>query len=85
MITTRCGLVQCSRYGRSASASILKPPFNWNHAWVIAGLTRTNYLFRLHEGTIKKEEIVEFLKVLEAHLKQPLQVIWDGLRGMALT
>ena len=55
--------------------------FNWNHVSVIAGLTRTNYLFRLHEGSIKKEEIVEFLKALKAHLRQPLLVIWDGLRA----
>jgi len=55
--------------------------FNWNHVSVIAGLTRTNCLFRLHEGSIKKEEVVEFLKALKAHLKQPLLVIWDGLRA----
>ena len=55
--------------------------FNWNHVSVIAGLTRTNCLFRLHEGSIKKEEIVEFLKALKAHLKQPLLVIWDGLKA----
>jgi len=55
--------------------------FNWNHVSVIAGLTRTNCLFRLHEGSIKKEEIVAFLKALKAHLRQPLLVIWDGLRA----
>ena len=55
--------------------------FNWNHVWVIAGLTRTNCWFRLHEGSIKKEEIVEFLKALKVHLQQPLLVIWDGLKA----
>ena len=55
--------------------------FNWNHVSVIAGLTRTNFLFRLHEGSIKKGELVEFLKALKAHLKQPLLVIWDGARA----
>ena len=55
--------------------------FNWNHVSVIAGLTHTNCLFRLHEGSIRKEEIVEFLKALKAHLKQPLLVIWDGLKA----
>lgn len=48
---------------------------------MIAGLTRTNTLFRFHEGSIKKEQIVEFLKALKAHLKQPLLVVWDGLRA----
>jgi transposase len=55
--------------------------FNWTHVSAIAGLTRTNCLFRLHEGSIKKEEIVEFLKALNAHLKRPLLVIWDGLQA----
>ena len=60
---------------------IIQFHFNWTHVSVIAGLTRTNCLFRLHEGSIKKEEIVEFLKALKAHLSQPLLVIWDGLKA----
>ena len=52
-----------------------------SHVSVIAGLSRNNFLFRLHEGSIKKEEIVEFLKALKAHLKQPLLVIWDSLKA----
>ena len=60
---------------------IIQFHFNWNHVSVIAGLTRTSCLFKQHEGSIKKEEIVEFLKALKAHLKQPLLVIWDGLKA----
>ncbi len=59
---------------------IIQFHFNWTHVSVIAGLTRTNCLFRLHEGSIKKEALVDFLKALKAHLKQPLLVIWDGAR-----
>ena len=59
---------------------IIQFHFNWNHVSAIAGVTRTNYLFRLYKGSIKKEELVEFLKALKAHLKQPLLVIWDGAR-----
>ena len=55
--------------------------FNCNCVSVIAGLSRTSCLFRLHEGSIKKQEIVEFLKSLKAHLKQSLLVIWDGLKA----
>ncbi|SCC93824.1 transposase (fragment) [Thiomonas sp. X19] len=47
----------------------------------MAGLSRTNCLFRLHEGSIKKEQHVEFLKALRAHLKQPLLILWDGLKA----
>ena len=55
--------------------------FNWTHISVIAGLSRTNFMFRLHEGSIKKEQHVEFLKALRAHLKRPLLIIWDGLKA----
>ncbi len=60
---------------------IIQFHFNWNHVSVIAGITRTNCMFRLHEGSIKKEEVVEFLRALKAHLKRPLLVIWDGLKA----
>ncbi|GEP31793.1 hypothetical protein TPL01_29310 [Sulfuriferula plumbiphila] len=41
-------------------------------------------MFRFHERSIKKEEIVEFLKALKAHLKQPLLIVLDGLRAHKL-
>jgi transposase len=46
---------------------------------MIAGLTHSNCLFRLHSGAIKKEEIIEFFKALKAHWVQILLVI--GLRA----
>ena len=49
--------------------------FSWRHVSSIAALTRTNVYFRLHEGSIKKEQIVEFLQGLTAQLKRPLLVI----------
>lgn len=55
--------------------------FSWNHVSIIAGLSRTNCLFRLHEGSIKKEQIVAFLKALKEHLTCRLLIIWDGLRA----
>lgn len=54
---------------------------NWTHICVIAGLSRTNCLFRLHEDSIKKDRHVEFLKALRAHVKQPLLIIRDGLKA----
>jgi len=38
-------------------------------------------MFRLHEGSIKKEQHVEFLKALRAPLERPLLIIWDGLKA----
>lgn len=55
--------------------------FNWKQLSVIAGMTQQHCLFRFHEGSIKKEQIVVFLKALKRHLKQPLLIIWDGLRA----
>jgi transposase len=60
---------------------IIQFHFNWTHISVIAGLSHTSCLFRLHEGSIKKEQHVEFLKALRAHLKRPLLIIWDGLKA----
>ena len=60
---------------------IIQFHFNWTHISVIAGLSRTQCMFRLHEGSIKKEQHVEFLKALRAHLKRPLLIIWDGLKA----
>ena len=38
-------------------------------------------MFRLHQGSIKKEQHVEFLKALRSHFKQKLLIIWDGLKA----
>jgi transposase len=54
--------------------------FNWNHVSVMAGLSRSHCVFRLYPGSVKKEQVVEFLKALNGHLQQPLLVIWDGAR-----
>ena len=35
--------------------------FNWTYISAIAALSSTNFLFRLHEGSIKKEQHVKFL------------------------
>ena len=68
-------------WARKGHTPIIQFHFNRNHLSVIAGITRTNCMFRLHEGSIKKEEVVDFLRALKAHLKQPLLVIWDGLKA----
>lgn len=54
--------------------------FNWNHVSVMAGLSHTQFVFRLYENSVKKEQVVDFLKALKAQLKQPLLIIWDGAR-----
>jgi hypothetical protein len=48
---------------------------------VAAGLTLRNFYFRIYAGTIKKEQVVDFLKALLRHLDQPLLIVWDRLPG----
>jgi transposase len=55
--------------------------FNWHHLSVIAGMHCTGVCFRLHDGAIAKEQVVEFLKALLAHFPQPLLILWDSLRA----
>jgi hypothetical protein len=38
--------------------------FNWKHVSAIAGLRRSNFVFRLYDGAVKSAQIVEFLKAL---------------------
>lgn len=54
--------------------------FRWTQLSVIAGLTFTDCLFRLHQGAIRSPQVVEFLKALRRHLKRKLLIVWDGLR-----
>ena len=42
------------------------------------GLTRTNFAFRLYDGAVKSEQIVDFLKTLRAQLRRRLLIVWDG-------
>ena len=55
--------------------------FGWTHVWAIAALTYTGCMFRLHKGSISKEQHVEFIKALRARLKQRLLVVWDALKA----
>lgn len=54
--------------------------FNWDQLSVIAGMHFTGACFRFHDGSIKKEQSVEFLKALKAHFRRPLLILWDGAR-----
>jgi hypothetical protein len=48
---------------------------------VIAGLTRTNCLFRLHEKNTRKDAIDEFLKALKVHRSSLVRDYLDTLGG----
>jgi len=54
--------------------------FNWDHVSAIAGLHRTGFCFRLYDGSVNQERIVEFLNALKRHLRGPLLILWDGAK-----
>lgn len=53
--------------------------FTWKQLSVIAGVTWTQFYFRLYPGTIRGPQAVEFLGHLRRQICGPLLVIWDGL------
>lgn len=57
---------------------VIQYHFNWKHVSAIAGLTRTHFMFRLHDGPIKSAQVVEFLKALRKQLRRKLLIVWDG-------
>jgi transposase len=48
---------------------------------MIAGMSFTRAYFRLHEGTIRSEQIVAFLKALVKQIGRRLLIVWDGLKA----
>src|SRR5205085_2243294 len=55
--------------------------FNWDHVSIIAGMHLSGVTFRLHDGAVRKEEVVEFLKALTTHYRRrKLLIIWDGAK-----
>ena len=58
---------------------MLHETFNWKSLSIIGGITLWSFCFRIHAGSIKSQQVVEFLKALHRHLKGArLLVIWDG-------
>jgi transposase len=58
---------------------VLQETFNWKSLSLIAGISLWNFYFRIHAGSIKSAQVVEFLRALQRHLGQrKLLVLWDG-------
>jgi len=65
-------------WARKGETPVLQFHFNWHQLSLIAGMHYSGMCFRLHDGSIAKEQIVAFLKALLAHLRRPLLIIWDN-------
>ena len=58
---------------------ILQHHFNWDNLAAVAGITLRNFYFRLYDGSIKAEQVVNFLRHLMRQLPGKLLIVWDGL------
>lgn len=58
---------------------VLQYCFNWDKLSAVAGITFTNFYFRLYKGSIKSAEVVEFLQALLRHVRGKLTIVWDRL------
>ena len=52
--------------------------FGWTHVSAIAALSRSGCMFRLHKGSIRKEQHVEFLKAHRSALVRDYVASTDG-------
>ncbi|MGH7253753.1 MAG: IS630 family transposase [Nitrospiraceae bacterium] len=60
---------------------LLEHAFNWDNLSIAAGITLWQFYFRLYEGTMAKEEVVDFLQHLNKQIQRPMLLIWDRLPG----
>ena len=58
---------------------VLEFNFNWKKLSAIAGLSWWNFYFRLYPGAIKTEQVIDFLKHLQRHVRGKLLIVWDGV------
>ena len=60
---------------------VLQYSFSWKQLSVIAGVTYWRFYFRLHPGTIRTPQVIEFLKALYATIGTKLLIVWDRLQA----
>lgn len=58
---------------------VLQYNFNWDKMSAVAGITFSNFYFRLYDGSVKSAEVIEFLEALLRHMAGRLTVVWDRL------
>jgi transposase len=70
---------RCRTWAPRGQTPVLQYNSNWKSLSVAAGLTVWNFYFRIYAGTVKKEQVLDFLQALVRHLRLPLLVVWDRL------
>lgn len=58
---------------------VIEHNFNWERLSAIGGITLQGKLyFRVHEGSIRKEQVIEYLQQLLRHVRRHIVLLWDG-------
>src|SRR5712691_2190931 len=53
--------------------------FNWERLSAIGGITLQGRIyFRVHEGTIRKKQVIEYLEQLLRQISRYVVLLWDG-------
>jgi transposase len=65
-------------WARRGQTPVIQQSFSWSQMSAIAGLSWWRFYFRFFKGTVKSEQVVEFLAALKRQIAQKLLVIWDG-------
>jgi transposase len=66
-------------WSRRGQTPILQYNFNWDTLSAVAGITFYNFYFRLYKGSVKTDEVIDFLGALLRHIPGPLLIVWDRL------
>ncbi len=66
-------------WSRRGQTPLLQHQFNWDNLSISAGITLWQFYFRLYDGTMRKEEVLDFVQHLVKQIRQPILLIWDRL------
>jgi transposase len=58
---------------------VLQHQFNWDNLSMAAGITPWQFYFRLYDGAMGKQEVLDFLHHLVKQISQPILLVWDRL------
>ncbi|MFN8836590.1 MAG: IS630 family transposase [Betaproteobacteria bacterium] len=66
-------------WGLRGHTPVMQQSFTWKQMSAIAALSWWRFYFRFFRGSVKSEQIIEFLGALRRTMGRKLLVIWDGV------
>lgn len=83
MIEDESGLSLIPLMGRTwaprGETPVIEHNFNWERLSAMGGITLQGRIyFRVHDGTIRKEQVIEYLEQLLRQIKRHIVLLWDG-------